>query len=125
MPLALSNDLRKRVIEAIASGMTCRAAAERYGVSVASAVKWSQRWRQTGSMIAKPRGGGVRREVLADEREWLTARLSQRPDITLRALQRELEARERRVSYGALWRFVRLLGLSFKKNPARQRAEPA
>jgi transposase len=123
MPAALSNDLRKRVIEAIEGGMTCRGAAERYGVSVASAVKWSQRWRESGSKTAKP-SGGVRREVLADERDWLRGRLSEQPDLTLRALQRELEERDRHVSYGALWRFVRLLGLSFKKNAARQRAEP-
>jgi transposase len=124
MPAALSNDLRKRVVQATSSGMTCRKAAELYGVSVASVVKWSQRWRETGSMAAMPVGGG-RREVLADERDWLMARFREVPDMTLLALQAELAARGRRVSYGALWRFVRRLELSFKKNSTCQRAGPA
>ena len=33
MALALSNDLRRRVVSAIEGGLSCRAAAERFGVS--------------------------------------------------------------------------------------------
>ena len=40
MARAYSLDLRKRVVAAVASGQTCRAVAERFGVSVASVVKW-------------------------------------------------------------------------------------
>ena len=54
MARAYSLDLRKRVVAAVASGQTCRAVAERFGVSVASVVKWSQRFRATGSAAAKP-----------------------------------------------------------------------
>jgi transposase len=39
----LSNDLRKRVVAAVSKGESCRAVALRFGVSVSSAVKWSQR----------------------------------------------------------------------------------
>jgi hypothetical protein len=42
-------DLRERVIEAVEAGASRREAAERFEVSVASAVKWLQRWRQTRS----------------------------------------------------------------------------
>src|SRR5262249_51219409 len=47
-----SQDLRDRVIGSVASGRTCRVTAALFGVSVASVVKWSQRWRGGG------RGGG-------------------------------------------------------------------
>ena len=60
-----------------------------FDVSVASVVKWSQRARATGSAAAKPMGG-KRPYVLAGEREWLLARLAQKPDLTLRALLAEL-----------------------------------
>src|SRR5258707_15179906 len=57
MPKPLSEDLRERVIEAIEGGASRRAAAERFEVSASSAVKWMQRWRQTGSAAAKLSGG--------------------------------------------------------------------
>jgi transposase len=55
MVRSLSNDLRK--LE------SCRAAAARFGVAVSSVVKWSQRYRATGSV--KPgKMGGHRKPVL-------------------------------------------------------------
>jgi transposase-like protein len=49
MARAYSLDLRERVVAAVAKGQTCRAVAGTFGVSVASVVKWSQRFRATGS----------------------------------------------------------------------------
>jgi hypothetical protein len=59
----LSNDLRKRVVAAVSKGESCRAVALRFGVSVSSAVKWSQRYRSTGS-VAPGKMGGHRKPVL-------------------------------------------------------------
>ncbi len=103
------------------AGESCRAVAVRFGVSVASVVKWSQRFRATGSAAAK-RMGGYRRLALAGERDWLLARIAARPDLTLRALVAELAARGIAVSYFAVWHFYEHEGISFKKKPARQRA---
>ena len=44
-----SKDLRDRVVGSVAGGRSCRATAALFGVSVASVVKWSQRYRATGS----------------------------------------------------------------------------
>jgi len=41
------------------SGASRREAAERFEVSVATAVKWLQRWRDHNSAPQKPRGGSV------------------------------------------------------------------
>ena len=118
-----SQDLRDRVVAAVASGRTCRVAAVLFGVSVASVVKWSQRWRTTGSAAAKPMGG--RRPLrLMGEREWLLARIAEKPDLTLRAVVAELSERGTPASYGAVWRFLAREGITFKKKPARQRAGP-
>ncbi|SDR44441.1 Transposase [Rhizobiales bacterium GAS113] len=116
-----SLDLRERVVAAVASGESCRKVAEVYKVSVASVVKWSQRFRATGSAAAKRMGGNQPRS-LAGEREWLLGRLAAAPDLTLRALVLELGDRGVVTSYGSVWRIVHDAGISFKKNSFRHRA---
>src|SRR6202051_4136051 len=80
-----STDLRDRVVASVTGGRTCRATAALFGVSVASVVKWSQRFRATGSAAAYWMGGH-RPRVLAGERDWLLTRLAEKPDPTLRAM---------------------------------------
>jgi transposase len=87
-------------------------------------VKWSQRFRSTGSAAAF-KVGGRRPFALAGERSWLLARIAQEPDLTLRAIAAELAERGIRVSYFAVWHFFEHEGISFKKKPARQRAGSA
>ena len=122
MSRPLSMDLRERVVAAVLAGATCRAVAARFGVAVSSVVKWSQRFRASGS-AAKPMGGH-RRRILLGERDWLLARIAEKPDLTLRAVLAELAARGRVVSYGAVWAFFASEGITFKKKPACQRAGP-
>ena len=57
MARAYSLDLRERVVAAVAAGESCRAVAATFKVSVASVVKWSQRYRATGSAAAYKVGG--------------------------------------------------------------------
>jgi transposase len=121
MARAYSLDLRERVVAAVAAGQSCRAVAATFRVSVASVVKWSQRFRATGSAAAH-KVGGRRPFALAGEREWLLARLAEKPDLTLRAIGAELAARGVKVSHFAVWHFFVHEGITFKKKPARQRA---
>ena len=123
MGRAYSLDLRERVVGAVASGRSCRSVAATFGVSVASVVKWSQRFRATGSAAAR-KVGGRRPYALLAERDWLLSRFKAKPDITLRALAAELAERGIKVSYFAVWHFFEHEGISFKKKPARQRAGP-
>lgn len=119
-----SLDLRERVVATVADGQPCRAVAERFDVSVASVVKWSQRSRATGSAAAK-RMGGRRPYLLESQRDWLLARLAEKPDLTLHGLLAELGDRGVAVSCDTLWRFLRRAGISFKKNHLRNRAKPS
>ena len=115
MARAYSLDLRERVVGAVACGHSCRQVASTFGVSVASVVKWSQRFRATGSAAAR-RMGGNRPYALAGERVRLLARLAEKPDVTLRALVAELAERGIVVSYYAVWHFFEHEGVSFKKS---------
>ena len=110
-----SLDLRERVVAAVAGGASCREVATTFQVSVASVVKWSQRFRATGSAAAKPMGG-VRHNSLGGQRDWLLARIAASPDVTLRGLVAELAERGVRSSYYAVWLFFARQGLSFKKS---------
>src|SRR6516162_11764274 len=101
-----STDLRDRVVGSVSGGRTCRATAELFGVSVSSVVKWSQRWRATGSAAAK-RMGGWKQLHLLSEREWLLARIAEKPDLTLRAVVAELAERGIAASYGSVWRLFK------------------
>jgi transposase len=108
-------------VAAVLHGLSCRAVAVRFDVSVASVVKWAQRARETGSPAARPMGG-KRPYLLAGQRSWLLARLDEKPDLTLHTLLRELGARGVTVSCDTLWRFLRREGFSFKKKRRGQRA---
>ena len=124
MVRAYSLDLRDRVVTAVAAGSTVRSVADRFGVSVASVVKWSQRYRASGSAAAKP-WLGSKPYVLVAERAWLLERIAQKPDLTLRAIQAELADRGVKASYHAVWDFFAHEGVTFKKKPVRRRAGPA
>jgi transposase len=121
MARAYSLDLRERVVASVANGKSCRAVAALFRVGVASVVKWCQRARATGSPAAKPMGG-KRPYRLESEREWLLARVAEKPDLTLHALLAELRERGVIVSCDTLWRFLRREGIRFKKNRVRHRA---
>lgn len=53
-------DLRERVFGAISQGISRRAAAARFGVSAASAVRWAALQRNQGKLAARPQGGDTR-----------------------------------------------------------------
>jgi transposase len=119
MTRALSNDLRERVVAAVQSGASCRSVALRFGVAVSSVVKWSQRYRATGS-VAPSKMGGYRKRLLEPHRAFILERIGQTPHVTLHGLKDELAARGVKVSHNAVWLFLRHEGLRFKKNAARR-----
>ncbi len=57
MPKPLSFDLRSRVLAAVDAGLSCRQAAERFGVSASSAIRWAGLRRSGGDARPKPQGG--------------------------------------------------------------------
>ena len=131
MARAYSLDLRDRVVGAVLGGLSCEAAALRFGVSESSAIRWARRKRQTGSAAAS-KMGGKRPKLLEAERAWLMQRVAEKPDLTLVALLVELRAKDdgkddgkgKRVCLDTLWRFLKGCGLSFKKNHLRRRTGP-
>jgi transposase len=119
MARAYSLDLRERVVAAVEAGQSCRLVAKTFMVSVVAAPP-----RALGSPAAL-KVGGHRPYLVARERDWVLARIAEKPDLTLRALLQELADRGLVVSYFALWNFLQHEGVTFKKKPSRLRAGPA
>lgn len=119
----LSTDLRSRLVAAVAGGLSRRAAAERFGVSAASAVRWVQTVTTTGSVDAKPQGGDTRSHRIEAVRDVILGAVQAQKDISLVELA-ELLRTDHGASFAAstVWRFLDRHGMTFKKNRARSRA---
>jgi transposase len=116
MPKAYSCDLRERVIEAVQTGASRREAAERFEVSVSSAIKWLQRWRDRRSAAPKPRGGSI--SPLEDCAAEVLALIAEQSDLTLMETVAQLRKRRIRTSRSSLWRFLDRHNITVKKKPA-------
>jgi len=117
MPKPCSLDLRERVLDAIEMGASRREAAERFEVSASSAVKWMQRWHETGSVAAKPIGGSI--SPLEKHADFLLALIELEPDLTLDEVVCAMGKLKIPGSRTAVWRFFQRHEITFKKKPAR------
>ena len=122
MSVAYSTDLRVRVIEAVKAGASRREAAECFGISVSSAIRWLHEWLDDGRAAAKPRGGSC--SPLEEHATWLLALIAEQPDLTLEEVVAAMGKQRIEGSRTAVWRFFERHDVSFKKNAVRQRAKP-
>ena len=90
MAKAYSQDLRERVIMAVGRGASRRAAAAQFSISASSAIKWDQRFRETGSALAKSLKGKSRSPLEAYA-AWLLALNAEEPDLTLEEIRGRIE----------------------------------
>lgn len=116
MAKALSNDLRQRVIAVIDRGLSCRQAAERFGVSASSAIRWLDRLKKQGDVAAKRQGGDRKSGRIEAEAAFLLGEVAETPDITLVELQEKLQAHGVSAGIGTLWRFFDRRRITFKKS---------
>jgi transposase len=110
----LSTDLRSRLVAAVSEeGMSRRGAADRFGVSAASAVRWVEAVNTTGSVEAKPQGGDTRSHRIEAFSGVILAAVAARKDISLVELAEMLRT-DHGVSFGAstVWRCLDRHGMS-------------
>jgi transposase len=116
--MALSVDLRERVVRAVVDeGMSRNGAARRFGVSIASAVRWVARFQVTGEVAPSPTGGDRRSDRVEAHGDYLLGLIRRRPDMTLVEIQARLIANcGERFSSSVLWRFFDRHEITFKKS---------
>jgi transposase len=125
--MALSDDLRERVVGAVVEGgMSRNAAAKRFGVSIASAVRWVARFKAKGEISPSPTGGDRRSGRIEAHGDYLLGLIRRRPDMTLLEIQERLIANcGERFSSSVLWRFFDRHEITFKKSPRMPRSSNA
>jgi transposase len=126
MAKSLSEDLRLRLIASVEAGMSRRAAAERFGVSASSAVRWMSAWRRSGAARGKRQGGDRRSQRVEAFAAIILAAVAKKVDITLIELADLLRTQHGVVfAPSTLWRFLDRHSMTLKKNGARRRADQA
>jgi transposase len=114
MASPLSLDLRLRVVRAVEEGMTRRAAADRFGVAIRTAVRWVGTYRSSGS-LAPHKMGNPSPPKLTAHRETVLALLEEQPDCTIEGLRHDLAEKGIVVGYGSIRRFFEREGITRKK----------
>ena len=121
MSKALSVDLRERVVAAVATGASRRAAAARFGVSVSSAIRWCTLAREAGSVAPGPLGGDRRSGRIEAHGALIRGLVDRKSDITLKEIRAELAKVGVSAGIVTIWRFFQRHCLTRKK---RRRTPP-
>jgi transposase len=116
MGICRSDDLRIRVVKAVAAGSSRRAAAGRYSVSVSSAIRWTARATKEGSPKPRKQGRPAGKGPLVQHLDYLIAVVEAEPDITMPELAARLHA-ERGVvaAWASLSKLLCRAGFTYKK----------
>src|SRR6266480_5030349 len=114
-------ELRTRVIDFVEEGGSRREAAEQFEVSVSSAIRWVQRFRENGTSEPMARGGST--SPLEKHSRQILALISEVSDLTVNEIVSALHKRRIPGSRSALSRFFARHGIPIKKKSAGGRAE--
>lgn len=123
MVASISDDLRKRVVDAYKrGGVTYHEVAAQFSVGHASVSRWLRRERETGDVAPKPHAGGRARLIGPEEEKALDKLVLAHPDWTEDEFAKALNEKLGR-SYNAstVGRAIRRLGYGVKKNARRYR----
>ena len=114
--MALSMDIREKVMKAIAGGMSRRQAATRFDIGPATAVRWAKRVETSGSVAPSKMGGDRRSQRIEAHADFIRAQIKEQPDLTIMELREKI--RERHgvgFGYGTVWRFLARHRITRKK----------
>ncbi len=117
MTAPLSNDLRDRVVQAIENGLSRRAAAAKFDVSIASAVRWHQRFKRTGSIEPDAMGGDYHSHRAEAHAAAVFGWIDVEPDLTLVEIRDRLAKQGQVFSPSTIWRLLDRHGYTLKKRP--------
>jgi transposase len=114
--MALSRDIREKVVKAIAGGMSRRQAAARFDIGPATAVRWAKRVETTGDVAPLKMGGDRRSHRIEAHGEFILAQIKAKPDMTIMELREKITERHGLgFGYGTVWRFFARHRITRKK----------
>jgi transposase len=122
MARSYSLDLRKRVVDAIAAGLSTREAARRFSIGISTSGAWYRTWRSSGSLEPGRQGKPKISKLDAHETFILALVDTDERDITLAEITEHLAAeRGVKASLATVHQFFVKRGITYKK---RQRTLP-
>lgn len=118
MPEPLSVDLRERIVKAHArGGQSNEDLAKVFQVGRATVTRLVKRFRETGSVVPDPHGGGREKRLTAADEEKLVELVMERTDATIPELVSGLAERAgKRISSSTMSRSLARLGFTRKKS---------
>jgi len=117
--MALSQDLRRRIVDLVATGVSRRAAARHFQVSASSAVRFVKQAHEVGHVEVKSRK--PRRSRLEPFGDDIMGWIADQPDLTLVELSSRLaQAHGVRVAISTLDDWLHANKMTYKKNGTRQ-----
>ena len=114
--MALSIDIREKVMKAITGGMSRRQAAARFDIGPATAIRWAKQVETTGDVAPLRMGGDRRSQRIEAHADFILAQIAKKPDMTIMELREKI--RERHgvgFGYGTVWRFLARHRITRKK----------
>ncbi len=118
--MALSQDLRLRVVKMVQAGASRRSAGRRFGVSARTAVRIVKNYETRGTVAGKERSRPKRR--LDPYRAEIVSWVEAKPDMTLQEISDSLEEEHGlRAPVSTVDDWLKAEGFSFKKNRTRRR----
>ena len=119
MPAPLSNDLRKRIIEAKENGDSHTKIAKEKSVNISTVTRLIALYCETGSYEPREHSRGRKPSLTSEQHEAVKQRIVEQPDITLLEL---IDVLNLPITESGLCRIVNnKLGLQRKKNASRGR----
>lgn len=116
--MSLSQDLRCRIVDLVATGVSRRSAARHFQVSASSAVRFVKQAEEVGHVEVKPRK--PRRSRLDPFGDDIKIWISGQPDLTLQELSSRLaQAHGLTVAISTLDDWLRVNKITYKKNGTR------
>jgi transposase len=117
MTAPLSNDLRLRVVRAIEGGLSRRTAASKFDVSIASAVRWYQRYKRTGSVEPDAIGGDRQSHRVETHAARVLGWIDEQRDLTLVEIRNRLADDGHVFAPATIWRLLDRHNYTVKKRP--------
>lgn len=117
--MALSQDLRCRIVDLVNSGTSRRQAARHFQVSVSSAIRFAKQAKETGHVKVAARK--PRKSRLDPFHDSILAWIAAQPDLTLAEMSaRFVDEHGMRVPVSTLDDWLRVHKMTYKKNRTRQ-----
>lgn len=117
MTAPCSNDLRLRVVMAIEGGLSRRAAAAQFDVSIASAVRWHQRYKRTGGVEPDAIGGDRTSHRAEAHAAMVLGWVDEQRDLTLEEIASRLAEEGHIFALSTIWRLLDRHDYTLKKRP--------